>query len=490
MKLDARDNKQQLIAEWGAAMTPRVLFLALFLLLTGVPALQAQPATPPPVPDYSFVAPNGKTVFRHGDSYFINACDQPSRPRDMRCYAKLLSNADGIPLATTTTIKGYKAADLRSAYGLGAVPAAPVFDASTPVVAIVLPYDYAKLEANMAAYRQAMGLPPCPSTGTYPCFSRVYQNGVKPPAPPAGSNWGVEASLDVQMVSAICPQCRIRVYESTGADSSYMSRMVELAASDPGVIAISNSYGTTESNWFADPNIANDAARIQASGAALVYASGDSGYGVNCPACLNTVLAVGGTTLTKTTTGRLWAETAWNKAGSGCDRDAGSLYARPAWSDPAAMLMPPQSTCTRRMVADVSAVADPATGVAVYAPCGFGGLLFGSVSWCVAGGTSAAAPIWAGLIGARGRIADAAYPAECAGVTSQNRIGCFLYYKAAVKSGATYSYNSANAQLNDVTSGSNGSCSSSILCTAKAGYDGPSGLGTPRPAALTNTPNP
>ena len=474
-------------------MSPRVLILAVLFLLLGTAAVEAQPRSAPPIADYSFTAPNGKTVFRHGDTYFINACDQPSRMQDMRCYAKLVTNSQGIPFATTSTIKGYTASDLRAAYGLGPIPANPVYDATTPVIAIIIPYDYAKLEANEVAFRQAMGLPPCPSTGSYPCFSRVYQNGVKPPAPPAGTNWGVEASLDVQMVRAICPQCRIRVYESTGADSSYMSRMVELAANDPdapNVVAISNSYGTTEANWFADTNIANDAARIQSGKAAIVYASGDAGYGVNCPACLNTVLAVGGTSLTRTTTGRFWAETAWSKAGSGCDRDSGSLYSRPGWSDPVNMLMPPSSTCTRRMVADVSAVADPATGVAVYAPCGFAGTLFGTVSWCVAGGTSVAAPIWAGLIGARGKIADASYPAECAGVTTQNRLGCFLYYKAALKSGTSYGYNASNAQFNDVTSGSNGSCSSSILCTAKAGYDGPSGLGTPKPGALTNTPNP
>ena len=466
-------------------ITRLFIFIAASLLFIAAPAA-AQQGGPGGIT--SFVTPSGKTVFRQGNTYFIDACGKPGRPQDMRCYAKVVTNAKGEPLASSgTTIKGYKAADLRAAYGQPTTPIPPV---GTAVVAVVIPYDYAKLESNLATYRTAMGLPAC--TTANGCFSRVYQNGVKPPSPPAGSNWGVEASLDTQMVSAICPECKIRVYEAKAADSLNLSTMVALAASDPAVVAISNSYGNTEATWFADPNIAADAARFVSSNGAIVFASGDAGYGVNCPACLNTVLAVGGTTLTKTTTGRLWNETAWSKAGSGCVRDGGGApYARPSWNT---TQMPPAAICTRRMVADVAAVADPATGVAVYGPCGFSGVLFGTTSWCVVGGTSASAPIWAGLIGSRGKPADASYPTECGGVTTQNRIGCFLTFKAASKSGAaapyTYSYNAANAQLNDATTGSNGSCSGSILCTAAAGYDGPTGLGTPKAGALTNTANP
>ena len=456
-----------------------ILIAALLVFIAGPAPAQAQN------PIISFIAPSGKTVFRQGTTYFVDACGKPSRARDMRCYAKVVTNVRGEPLASSGTINGFKAADLRSAYGQPAILPA----AGANVVAVVIPYDYAKLESNLATYRTAMGLPAC--TTANGCFSRIYQGGVKPPAPPAGSNWGVEVSLDTQMVSAMCPECKIRVYEATAADSANLATMVALAAGDPAVLAISNSYGNTEATWFADANIANDAVRYQSSNGAIVFASGDTGYGVNCPACLNTVLAVGGTTLKKTTTGRLWSETAWAKAGSGCDRDSGALYARPSWNT---TQMPPAAPCTRRMVADVAAVADPATGVAVYGPCGFSGILFGTTSWCVVGGTSASAPIWAGLIGSRGKPADASYPAECAGVTTQNRIGCFLTFKAASKTGAappyTYGYNAANAQLNDATTGSNGSCSGTILCTAAPGYDGPTGLGTPKAGALTNTANP
>lgn len=434
----------------------------------------------------SFVTPGGKTVYRSGSTYFVNACEPPSRRGRVQCYAKIVTDAKGNPFATSTSTKGYTAADLRSAYGLGPVPTG--FDiAVQPVVAVVIPYHHPKLEANLTVYRQTMGLPPC-TTGNG-CLTIIYQDGTLPPAPPAGSNWGVEASLDTQMVSAACPQCRITVYEAQSADSARTSVMVQTAAA-AGAIAVSNSYGTTEANWFADSSIYNDAVRYQSSTAAIVFASGDSGYGVNCPACLNTVLAVGGTKLSKTTTGRKWSETAWTKGGSGCDRDTSTLsvahaalYARPAWNVQT-MLMPSPGVCGRRMVADVSAVADPSTGVAVYAACGFNGILFGTSSWCVIGGTSVAAPLWAGIIGNRGPIAGSSFPPECAGVTTQNRIGCFLYFKAASLANGVYSYNASNSQTWDVNSGSNGSCGSSILCTAKAGYDGPTGLGTPKAGVL------
>ena len=115
-------------------------------------------------------------------------------------------------------------------------------------------------------------------------------------------------------------------------------------------------------------------------GIAVTVSTGDSGYGTQFPATTPTVIAVGGTTLTKAANTRGWSETAWNKGGSGCS----SVYAKPSWQhDP---------LCTSRVEADISAVADPATGVAVYGPNGFGGS-----SWLVFGGTSVSAPLIGGI---------------------------------------------------------------------------------------------
>jgi subtilase family serine protease len=172
--------------------------------------------------------------------------------------------------------------------------------------------------------------------------------------------------------------------------------------------------------------------------------SGDSGYGVEYPAASPYVTAVGGTTLKKASTTRGWSETAWSGAGSGCS----AYEAKQSWqTDPG---------CAKRTVADVSAVADPNSGVNVYdTDCtGLNKLLGNCFSgWGVVGGTSASAPIIASVYALAGNGSSVTY-------------GSF-----------PYSHTSA---LNDVVSGSNGSCGGSYLCTSVAGFDGPTGLGTPK----------
>src|SRR5262249_41249770 len=106
--------------------------------------------------------------------------------------------------------------------------------------------------------------------------------------------------------------------------------------------------------------------------------------------------------------------------------------------------------CSRRTVADVSAVADPNTGVAVYDTYGFGRRGGG---WLVFGGTSVASPIIAAVYAVA------------------NNTGTINY--------GSYSYADLRRR-HDVTSGSNGRCGGSYLCTAKPGYDGPTGNGTPK----------
>lgn len=168
---------------------------------------------------------------------------------------------------------------------------------------------------------------------------------------------------------------------------------------------------------------------------AITVSSGDSGYGVEYPAASQYVTAVGGTTLNWNGTTR--TETAWSGAGSGC-----SLYEpKPSWQSAI-------TTCANRAVADVSAVADPNTGVAVYDTVRYQG----QSGWFKVGGTSASSPIIAGVYALAGNAASVVR--------------------------GSYPY-SQTAALNDVTSGSNGSCGGSNLCTAGSGWDGPTGNGTP-----------
>ena len=170
---------------------------------------------------------------------------------------------------------------------------------------------------------------------------------------------------------------------------------------------------------------------------AITVSSGDYGYGVQFPASSPHVTAVGGTSLFKASNSRGWSETVWNGAGSGCS----TVYAKPTWQH--------DGLCGMRTVADVSAIADPNTGIAMYGP-----VTARRSGWMVFGGTSVAAPLIAGIYGVHGGSAT---------------YGSDPYNAYATNSGV----------VNDVTSGSNGSCGGTYLCTGAAGYDGPTGLGTP-----------
>jgi subtilase family serine protease len=332
----------------------------------------------------------------------------------------------------------YMAADLQAAYHL---PSALLGGRQT--IAIVDAYDDPTAASDLDQYRQANGLPVCDAS--FPCFTKVNQDGKPSPLPPpAGSagpqsaGWDVEESLDLDMASAICPNCKIILVE---ADDSTFANLAaaENEAARLGANVISNSYAAIE---FAGDTIAY-AAAYDHPGIAITAGSGDSGFGVNWPADLGSVTAVGGTSLFRAPgTARGWAETAWADAGSGCS----AYVAKPAWQhDP---------LCSNRTVADVAAVADPNTPVAVYDT-------FSEQGWIAVGGTSVATPIIAGIYALAGNAATAG-------------------------PGASWVY--AHRQyLNDVTTGglfdanvqANGDCGGSYLCTAGPGYDGPTGLGTP-----------
>jgi subtilase family serine protease len=340
------------------------------------------------------------------------------------CSAEVLSAAKGgSPLATSTYQSGYAPNDLRSAYNV-AGPA--MTQGGTQTIAIVDAYDAPNAETDLGVYRAQFGLPAC-TTGNG-CFRKVNQDGgTAPPAVDAG--WAQEVSLDLDMVSAVCPSCRILLVEANSASYADLGAAVDRAAA-MGATQISNSYGGSEQFGSSyDSHYDHPGIDITAS-------SGDSGYGVSFPASSPHVTAVGGTHLVKDGSARGWTETVWSGAGSGCS----SVFPKPSYQqDPG---------CAKRSVADVSAVADPATGVAVYDSYPYQG----ASGWFVFGGTSVAAPV------------IAAVNALAGGRSPGTMYGGFAY---------------ANPSLFfDVVSGSNGSCGS-LLCTARAGWDGPTGLGTP-----------
>jgi hypothetical protein len=353
----------------------------------------------------------GRDTARHSDK---RSCAAPG-PDHVACDARVVTDAGGVrPLATTTFVNGYGADKLQTAYG--------PFGSGAPLVAIVDAYAHPNAAADLAVYRSQFGL------GTAD-LRQVNQTGGAITTVAADAGWGQEEMLDLEMVSAICPQCSILYVGAKSASISDLGTAVQQAKTQ-GAKVISNSYGGSESF------LSGLLTQWNITGVAVTVSSGDSGYGVQFPASAKGVIAVGGTSLTLGTDGHRVSESAWSGGGSGCSK----YIAKPTWQK--------DTGCTKRTVADVSAVADPNTGVAVYDSYGSSG----GANWFQFGGTSVAAPI-VGAIFARDGVPATGYASQS------------LYANAA--------------GLFDVVGGANGTCKTAYLCTAVTGYDGPTGLGAP-----------
>jgi hypothetical protein len=357
-----------------------------------------------------------------------------AKPGNAACMAirvDVVTPTGVTPAVTPNAIpSGYGPSSLQSAYALPSASAG-----SGQTVAIVDAYDDPNAESDLAAYRTQFGLPAC--TTANGCFRKVNQNGSTTPLPAANSGWAGEIALDIDMVSAVCPNCRILLVEASSSSLADLGTAVNRAVA-MGAKFVSNSYGGPESG----SENTYDTSYYRHAGVAITASSGDSDYdGGSYPATSKYVTAVGGTSLRTASTPRGWSESVWNTtsytegAGSGCSKSV----TKPAFQNGIA------TGCANRAESDVSAVADPATGVAVYST-------YGGSGWAVYGGTSAAAPIVASTYALAGAPGASDYP------------NAYPYAHAA--------------SLNDVTSGSNGTCGAP-LCTAGAGWDGPTGLGTP-----------
>jgi len=356
---------------------------------------------------------------------------------------------------------GFSPQDLQSAYR---IPSSSKGSGQT--VAIVDAYDDPHAEEDLAVYRETYGLPPC--TTANGCFTKVDQAGGAE-FPPVSEEWALEISLDLDMVSAACPNCDILLVEADDNFLSSLAAAVEQAAS-MGATQISNSYSAREIEIGKSTVEFYDGAYEQ-PGIAITAASGDAGYDnenpehqsggkcTNCspsfPADLSTVIGVGGTNLyPEGTSGRGWQEYVWIFSGSGC-----ALYvSKPSWQkDPG---------CAKRTTNDVAATAGGETDVSVYDTVGqYHG-------WVDAAGTSVGAPLIAGVIAL-----------EESGLRAEGIEGIYK------NPGNWY----------DVTEGSNWwgldeghtyeACAKALLCTAAKGYDAPTGIGTPNGGATTTPPS-
>lgn len=494
---------------WG----PRVLVFAVACSMLWVRTAAASAVSPLPASDYN-VQP---------------ACAAPA-PGHVACLAEILvartaaARARTHPLGMAAThaivpgsaaegADGLRPQDLQSAYFPGEAPDVPASEPQT--IAIVDAYDDLQAEYDLGVYDNEFHLPEC--TASSGCFRQVNENGEtgKPPFPATAAakaekealcesasaepsvraaacktieevdGWSLETALDIETAHAICQNCHIILVEADEGEAAPLE-----AAEDT---AVRLGAGEVSNSWVGSEPLA-DSEAFNHPGTVITFAVGDRGYlnwerdkleeelegekaGVNYPASSPHVIAVGGTTLKLNRGGEAWGEeSAWNGSGGGCSLN---FTAQPWQSEVADWS---SVGCEgRRAVSDVSADADPYTGVAVYdsvpyIPLG-GGLKSATVfDWAPIGGTSASTPMIAAMFALAGGSHGVQYPAK----TLYSHLG--------------------SAALHDITEGATGkcggeyssTCSGSMsplsltdcgqgvwICKTTVGYDGPSGVGTP-----------
>jgi Ricin-type beta-trefoil lectin domain/Putative Ig domain len=362
-------------------------------------------------------------------------CPVPTLAGQMECLSLIRTDTTHLlGSARAQAVSGYGPAALRQAYNL---VNASANQGVGMTVAVVDAFDNPKAASDLATYRAHYGLPACqPGTGAG-CVTKVNQEGQPSPLPPANVKWAAQESVDLDMVSAMCPNCHILLVEAN------TNGLNDLGTADNTAVAagakfVSNSWDGAEfpSESFFDNVYFNH------PGVAFAVAAGDGGYGTGWPSSSQYVTSVGGTKLIRDSgVPRGWTETAWSGSGSGCS----GADPKPAWQS-ADNTAP--GGCLNRTENDVAAVANPNPGVAFYDT-------YQKPGWSVMGGTSVATPIITAVYALAGTPTPRTYPAS------------YLYQ--------------SKAALNDVTSGSNGTCETNrqYLCHARAGYDGPAGNGTP-----------
>jgi subtilase family serine protease len=409
-----------------------------------------------------FSAP--RRVFISGNSYHVAACPGPVPAGYARCFAHIVTDRSGTPLRNRMAANrfekeitsnlvpdGWGPRGLIAAYNPQVAYTYPfAVGKSSTIIAIVDAFGYPNAEADLAFYRKLYSLPAC--TTANGCFKKLNEWGAAANYPAANAGWADETALDLDMASAMCPQCKIILVEAANSSSANLGTAVDTAVKK-GAHVVSNSYGGPEAGSASFNPYYNH------PGVAITVSTGDDGYDdwtaaapntPNFPATSQFVTAVGGTSLYfSEATG--FFQTAWLSDGGGGGSGCSTIYPKPSWQK--------DTLCKKRMEADVSAVGDPNTGVAVYGPCGTtcsAGSQF-TPGWSVYGGTSVAAPLVGGIYAANGGTVTLGSP-YAAGV-----------HLTDVKAGTN----------GNTTTGSPGNCGGTYYCVAGVGYDGPTGMGTP-----------
>jgi hypothetical protein len=440
--------------------------------------------SPLPASDYALRATCGTPAPGHASCLAVQLMPLTATAK---AHARPLGMSRSIPSSRATSevcsppsaaegCYGLRPQDLHSAYAL------PTSAPSQQTIALIDAYDDPDLEGDLRVYDEEFELPACTSANG--CFTKVNQNGATSPLPSTEGEWSVEISLDVEVAHAVCQSCRIVLVEAQSSSYQNLETAERTAGTTMGAQEISNSWSGGEPG--------SDSSAFEQPGVVITASTGDYGYlnwenlesgrYVSYPASSPHVVAVGGTRLSLTAEGAWEGETVWNGAstvepeeggagGSGCS----SQFPAPSWQLSLANWAA-VGCGSHRAFADVSADADPYTGVAVYdsTPLSDGVV----PKWITVGGTSLSSPLIAATFALAGGANGVEYPAHT------------LYERALAEPGF----------LHDVTSGSNGecrqpvdsdglsgctvreeseNCSKDAICLAGTGYDGPTGLGSP-----------
>ena len=350
----------------------------------------------------------------------------------------LLAAGGPAPAALASGPSGLSQANLQTAYGFQSAT-----EGMGETVAVITAYDDPDAESDLDSYRSQYGLALCSSGG---CFRKVNEYGGTT-FPAAGWSAGTAQSLDA--VSAVCPNCDLLLVEANSASLTDLGTAVNEAVA-LGAKFIDNDYSIPEST-VGPAETTYDTEYFDHPGVAITAPAGNAGYGAQYPADSQYVTAVGGTVLTAdSSVARGYTEAPWPGSGAGCSE----YEPKPNWQT--------DTGCTGRSENDVSAVA---SDVAYYDTPEENG-------WAVAYSTVVSSAIIAATYALAGPPAAGTYPASYP----------YKYPGGSYTTpGNAYPYVDG---LNDITGGgTDGTCSPAYLCTAGAGYDGPTGLGTPNTVA-------
>ena len=436
----------------------RILFRKLSLVSVVALVACSMRGMSPPATSAAGVAGNGDVPFMNANP-IRQLCPPTDTPQRMQCFASVRTDFSPTEVAAAETgpqaehcyfSGGYCAIDLQNAYNLPSLS-----KGAGKTVAIVDAYGYKHAASDLAVYRKQMGLKACGTAGG--CLRILNQQGHPsplPPEPPPSNDWRGEESLDLDMVSAICPNCKIILIQANNDYTSNLYSGVQRA----GILG-AKYIGAS---WGSGPE-GSDNSIFRQAGVVIAAAAGDNGGGGRYhggpiqPCTYSHVICVGGTHLVIANNKRGWSETVWNDwtfdycngpcgaTGSACS----TKIAKPSWQT--------DTGCHMRSAADTSATASLRSPVIVYNS----EIGCGASNWCAFGGTSASTQIIAAVFALAGN--------------------------AASQMGGTYLWKHHAGNMNDVTLGNNldanlgVKCASSVtyICTARAGFDGPTGWGTP-----------